>query len=137
MANLVTSKPSEREANLKALTSNGAKSLAGGLQLPEGIHSFTVADKKAFGFLEVVSQTSGNWVLPIVAGVMKTSTGETITFELSAEPGAKTLVIPDAQYLAMAVNKTYAITIEKRKGRSVVTQVEPADALVNAGEDDE
>jgi hypothetical protein len=137
MAKLINSKPAERENNLKALTANGAKSLQSGVVIPEGTHSFTVAEKKAFGFLEVHSQTSGDWVLPIVAGTMKCANGETIEFVLSEEAGAKTLVIPDAQYLAMELNKTYAITVEKRKGQSRVTQVEPADALKAAGIEDD
>jgi hypothetical protein len=138
MATLVNVSTKERENKLRELTASGAKSLAGGLQLPEGVHTFTVAEKKPFGFLEVESAASGKWVLPIVAGTM-TVGKEKIAFELSAEPGAKTLVIPDNFYLAMVANGQYAITIESRKGRKVVTNVEPADALkpANADEDED
>lgn len=137
MAKLTVSPVKDRESNLKALTKNGAKSLQGGVVIPEGTHTFTVAEKKAFGFLEVNSKTSGDWVLPIVAGTMKLEDGSTMDFILSDEVGANTLVIPDAQYLAMELNKTYAITIEKRSGRSRVTQVEPADALKAASSDED
>lgn len=137
MAKLTVAQQSKRESILRDLTKSGAKSLAGGLQVAEGTHKFAVAEKAAFGFLEVQSATSGDWVLPIVAGTMTTEQGEKITFELSDLPGAKTLVIPDNFYLAMQLGIAYAVTIESRKGRKVVTNVEPADAMKPVAEEAE
>lgn len=135
MAKLTKVKADQREAALEAASKAGAKTLAGGLNLPEGTYPFQVADKGAFGILEVESAASGKWALPIVAGTMKVN-GKTETFVLSDEPGAKTLVIPDAFYTAMQNNAIYNITIGSRKGRKVVTGVEPAEAGAST-EDDE
>lgn len=131
MANLVTVKASEREKAIAAQSAKGNKTLAGGLNLPEGTFIFHVAEKAAFGILEVQSQTSGNWALPIVAGTMDVE-GKKETFVLSAEPGAKTLVIPDNFYLAMQLNATYKVEIGTRKGRKVVIGVEAAEADATA-----
>ena len=95
------------------------KTLSGGLDLPEGIHQFTVASKKAFGILQV----NETWALPVVAGSMKVE-GKTVEFVLSDQPGAKTLVIPDIYFTQMRNEYTYNVTIGTRKGRKVVTMVE-------------
>lgn len=136
MANLVTVKADEREKAIAAQAAKGNKTLAGGLNLPEGKFIFHVAEKKAFGLLEVESQTSGNWALPIVAGTMNVN-GKKETFVLSADAGAKTLVIPDSFYLAMQLNATYMVEIGTRKGRKVVVSVEAADAKTSEEDDDE
>lgn len=127
MATLRTVKASEREKALATANAAGMKTLAGGLNLPEGKHSFQVAEKGAFGLLEVESAASGKWALPIVAGTMIVN-GKKETFVLSDEPGAKTLVIPDSFYTAMQLNATYSIEIGSRKGRKVVIGVEAAEA---------
>ncbi len=134
MATLTVVKADQREAALEAASKAGAKTLAGGLNLPEGKHKFQVADKKAFGLLEVESQASGKWALPIVAGTM-TVNGKAETFILSAEPGAKTLVIPDSFYTAMQLNGIYSIEIGTRRGRKVVIGVEAAEAVTDPDED--
>lgn len=133
MATLSKVKAGEQQKALDAASKAGSKTLAGGLNLPEGNYPFTTAEKGAFGILEVESAASGKWALPIVAGSMKVD-GKTETFVLSDEPGAKTLVIPDAFFVGMQPANNYIITITKRKGRSVVTAVEPASASV---EDDD
>lgn len=130
MATLTTVKASEREQALAKASKDGAKTLAGGLNLPEGEYAFQVADKQAFGLLNVESANSGKWALPIVAGTMQVN-GKSEKFILSAEAGAKTLVIPDNFYTQMALNASYIITIAKRKGRSVVVAV---DAAIEGGE---
>jgi hypothetical protein len=127
MANLITVKASEREKAIAAQAAKGNKTLAGGLNLPEGKFPFHVAEKSAFGLLEVTSQSSGNWALPIVAGTMDVN-GAKETFILSAEAGAKTLVIPDSFYLSMQLNASYIVEIGTRRGRKVVIGVEPAEA---------
>ena len=128
MATVKIVKPKERAAALNEATKDGkAQSLSSGINIPTGKHSFIVADKDAFGFLFVTSNKGGvskDWVLPIVAGSMETEDGQTIEFEISDKPGAKTLVIPDALYLKMQLNGDYTITVDNRNGRNVVTNVE-------------
>ncbi|WP_295671107.1 hypothetical protein [uncultured Mucilaginibacter sp.] len=115
----------EQSAKLAEAVKNGAKSLSGGLTIPEGIHEFLTAEKGAFGILNVKGTSSGDWALPIVAGTMTLADGKgKETFELSTRPGAKNLVIPDTFYVGMQANTSYSITIEMRKGRKVVTNVQ-------------
>ncbi|MCO5950851.1 hypothetical protein [Mucilaginibacter flavidus] len=115
----------EQAAKLAEATKNGAKTLSGGLNVPEGTHEFLTAEKNAFGILNVKSTVSGQWALPIVAGTMTLEGGKSKeTFEISAKPGAKNLVIPDAFYVTMQTNTSYSITIEMRKGKKVVTNVQ-------------
>lgn len=136
MATVTKVKKADREKALIAAAASGARTLAGGLNLPEGIHSFLVADKEAFGILNVESKNSGKWALPIVAGTVTVAgTGEKIAFELSEKPGAKTLVIPDSFFISMQTNTAYAISIETRNGRKVVTNVAVGEA-VEVGEED-
>lgn len=136
MATVTKVKKADREKALAAAAASGARTLAGGLNLPEGIHSFLVADKEAFGILNVESKNSGKWALPIVAGTVTVAgTGEKIAFELSEKPGAKTLVIPDSFFISMQTNTAYAISIETRNGRKVVTNVAVGEA-VEAGDED-
>ena len=124
MATTVTKvKKSERESALIAAANSGAKTLAGGLALPVGTHSFLVAEKDAFGILNVDSKASGKWALPIVAGTCTTKDGQKVIFEISDKPSAKTLVVTDQFYLAMQLNTVYAITVEMRNGQKRVTNV--------------
>lgn len=126
----------DRVSALEAASKAGARTLAGGLNVPEGTHSFLVADKQAFGLLNVESKASGKWALPLVAGTMTiASSGEKIAFEISDKPGAKTLVIPDSFYIEMQTNATYSVTVENRNGRKVVTGVAIGEAVI-AGDDD-
>ena len=107
------------------------QTLSGGLNLPEGIYQFQVAEKNAFGILEV----NEKWALPIVAGSMKVD-GKSESFVLSDQSGAKTLVVPDTFFVSMSANATYNITIGTRKGRKVVTLVEPFEFEENVISDD-
>ncbi len=126
----------DRESALAAAEKAGARTLAGGLNVPEGTHSFLVADKQAFGLLNVESKASGKWALPLVAGTMTIAgTGEKITFEISDKAGAKTLVIPNNFYIEMQNNVAYSIKIETRNGRKVVTGVEVGEAITAGDED--
>lgn len=121
-----------REKGLEAAMKSGARTLAGGLNLPIGTHSFVVADKDCFAILNVESKTSGKWALPIVAGTVTTADGEKIAFVLSEKPGAKTLVIPDNFFINMQPNTEYAITVDNRNGRKVVTNVSDDVAAIGA-----
>lgn len=136
MANLVTVKAGEQQKQLDAMSAKGARTLAGGLNLPEGIFPFTVAKEKAFGILEVQSADKTDWALPIVAGTM-TVNGKKIEFVRSAEPGAKTLVIPDTYYTGMEIGKSYNVTIGSRRNRKVVLAVEPLEAGAETPSTDE
>lgn len=139
MATITKVKKDEREAALAAASKAGARTLAGGLNLPEGNHEFLVADKSAFAILNVESKQSGKWALPIVAGTVTVAgSKEKIQFVLDEKPGAKTLVIPDNFFIAMQPGATYTITVASRNGRKVVSNVVPAEVGVLAGgEDDE
>jgi hypothetical protein len=121
-----------KEAALAAASKAGARTLAGGLNLPEGKHSLLTADKGTFGILNVESKNSGKWALPIVAGVVTCADGAKVEFVLSDKPGAKTLVIPDSFFIEMQSNQNYSITVEARNGRKVVTSVTPAEAIAEA-----
>lgn len=137
MATLTKVKKADREAALAKAAASGARTLAGGLNLPSGIHKFVVADKDAFGILNVESKQSGKWALPIVAGTCTVSgTGEKISFVLDEKPGAKTLVIPDNFFLGMQTNTEYNITIDLRNGRKVVTNVVPAEVEETVEDED-
>ncbi len=136
MATLVKVKKAEREKALAEAAKSGARTLAGGLNLPEGKHNLLVADKEAFGILNVESQRSGKWALPIVAGTITVAgTGEKIAVELSEKPGAKTLVIPDSFFIQMQTNTNYTISVETRNSRRVVTDVVPAEVGAEVEED--
>lgn len=134
MATLTKVKKDEREAALAAASKAGARTLAGGLNVPEGDHKFVVAEKAPFGILNVESAASGKWALPIVAGTMDVN-GKKETFVLSEENGAKTLVIPDNFFVSMQAGSEYIVSIGTRKGRKVVTGVVPAGET--SSEDDE
>jgi hypothetical protein len=115
----------EQSAKLAEAVKNGAKSLSGGLTIPEGIHEFLTAEKDAFGILNLKGTSSGDWALPIVAGTMTLAVGkEKETFVLSTRPGTKNLIIPDAYFVTMQANMSYSITVEMRKGKKVVTNVQ-------------
>lgn len=137
MATLTKVKKVDREKALALAVASGARTLAGGLNLPDGIHSFLVAEKEAFGILNVESKASGKWALPIVAGTVTVAgTNEKIIFELSEKPGAKTLVIPDNFFISMQTNTVYAIEVGAAgNGRKVVKNVTVA-TEVAAGEED-
>ena len=115
----------EQAVKLAEATKNGARTLSGGLIVPAGTYRFTTAETKAFGILNVNSATSGQWALPIVAGTMKVE-GKYEIFVINNFPDAKHLVIPDVFFVKMLVNTNYHITIENRKGRNVVSNVEMA-----------
>ena len=137
MATVIKVKSKERVAAIEAAEKAGARTLAGGLNLPEGTHSFLVADaKEAFGLLNVDSKASGKWALPIVAGTMTVAgSGEKIAFEISEKPGAKTLVIPNSFFTEMQPNAVYGITVETRNGRKVVTNVAVGEAVSTEDDD--
>jgi hypothetical protein len=124
-----------KEEALNKASAAGARTLAGGLSLPEGKHSLLTADKNTFGILNVDSKTSGKWALPIVAGVVTCADGAKVEFVLSDKPGAKTLVIADNFFMEMQSNQPYIITVGKSaNGRKVVTSVIPADAIAEGSE---
>jgi hypothetical protein len=124
-----------RIAQLLKEQAKGATTI-GGFTLPLGKHELLVAEKDAFGFLNVTSKATKDrpatlFSLPIVAGTLTYENGVKISVEVSARPGAKTLVIPDGFYVEMACNATYTITVEERNGRKVVTNVSSAEIEEN------
>lgn len=127
MATVTKVAAKDREKALAKAEASGARTLAGGLNVPEGTHKLQVAAKNAFGILNVTSASSGEWALPIVSGTLSIEGAEEIEFELSDKAGAKTLVIPNQFYLEMAEGAEYDVTFETRKGRKVVTNVVPAE----------
>lgn len=127
MATVTKVAAKDREKAISKAEKDGARTLAGGLNVPEGTHRLQVSDKNAFGLLNVESKTSGNWALPIVAGTLTIEGAEEMEFEISDKSGAKTLVIPNQFYLEMKEGSEYEITFETRNGRKVVTNVVAAD----------
>lgn len=119
-----------RQAAIEAAIASGATTI-GGFSLPLGKHTILVADKDAFGLLNVERKSDKQkFALPIVAGTITLASGAKIEVVVSDKPGAKTLVVPDNFFLEMACNATYEITVELRNDRKVVTNVVPAEAEV-------
>lgn len=130
-------KKADRVSALEAKKAAGYTSLAGN-ELPLGKHSFLTADKNAFGILDISTTKDGKpalFALPIVAGTLTTEQGKKISYEISAKGGAQTMVVPDRFFIEMQTNFEYAITVEKRNGRNVVTDV-AVGIEVPAGEED-
>lgn len=116
-----------RQAAIEAAIASGATTI-GGFSLPLGKHTILVADKDAFGLLNVERKSDNQkFALPIVAGTITLASKAKIEVVISDKPGAKTLVVPDNFFLEMACNATYEITVEERNGRKVVTNVVPAE----------
>lgn len=119
-----------RQAAIEAAIASGATTI-GGFSLPLGKHKILVADKDAFGILNVERKSdSQKFALPIVAGTITTEQGNKIEVVISDKPGAKTLVVPDNFFLEMQCNASYELTIELRNDRKVVTNVTPANVEV-------
>lgn len=120
-----------RIAQLQKEQAKGATSV-GGFTLPLGKHELLVADKNAFGFLNITSRATNNrpatlFSLPIVAGTLTYENGTEVSVEVSSRPGVQTLVIPNSFYVSMQCNASYRITVEERNGRNVVTDVAPSE----------
>lgn len=131
-AELIKLENDSKDARIAQLLKEQAKGATtlGGFSLPIGKHELLVAEKEAFGFLNVTSKPTKDrpatlFSLPIVAGTLTYENGTKVTVERSAKPGAKTLVIPDSFYVGMLCNANYHITVEERNGRKVVTDVMP------------
>lgn len=119
-----------RQAAIEAAIASGATTI-GGFSLPLGKHTILVADKDAFGLLNVERKSDNQkFALPIVAGTITLEKGAKIEVVVSDKPGAKTLVVPDNFFLEMACNATYEFTIGERNGRKVVIALEAAEVLV-------
>lgn len=133
MATTLTTMKDTKKARQSAIDAaiSAGKSTIGGFSLPLGTHRLLVADKDAFGLLNVTrTSDKREFALPVVAGVITLASGVKIEVEVSAKAGAKTLVVPDNFFLEMACNGSYEITVEERNGRKVVTSVVPAEVAV-------
>lgn len=137
MATVSIVKNAERVSTLESKQAEGKSTLSGGgLTLQEGKHSFKVADKKAFGILEVVRKADGKeFALPIVAGELNMN-GVKIITEISEKAGAKTLVVPDAIYVQLKPNTEYILEVGPINNRMSVLNAVPADATVSTEEED-
>lgn len=129
-------KASKQKA-IDAAIASGATTI-GGFTLPLGKHTLLVADKDAFGLLNVERKSDKQkFALPIVAGTITYGgTNTKVNVEISDKPGAKTLVVPDSFFIDMQCNATYTITVEERNGRKVVTSVEAVEIEVEAEDED-
>ena len=118
---------SGKQAALEAANKAGYSTLAGGLTLPIGKHIFLVADKDAFGLLNVTARDGKKWALPIVAGTCTSADGTKTAFVLSEKSGAKTLVVPDNMFIEMQAGSAYTIEVALRNGNKRVISVVPAE----------
>jgi hypothetical protein len=125
---IIKIKDDSKETRIKALAAlpNDVQTI-GGFGLPVGKHQFLVADKDAFGLLNITRKSDGQkFALSIVAGTITLENGGgIITVEISDRPNAKTLVVPREHYVEMQCNGDYDIVVEERNGRKVVTSVTP------------